>query len=77
MKTNKQSGNVVVGMIIFIMAALCAWMFHMQSEHDILFARWEGDCKVLNGSIREVHPNRWECFVNNEKVVVPGYERYQ
>lgn len=81
---NKQRGDAEIAIVLVIAIALVGlmfWSFTAQLQNKELFNRWTSDCNQLGGQIsqtrEDVNGVRYECFVKNVKVVVPGYESYQ
>lgn len=66
--------DVAIGFVIFVIIALAINSWNAHTDYQDKFNRWQGDCRSANGLVVKVSDIRYECFVDNKKVVLPGWE---
>lgn len=64
-----------IALVLLLVAGL--WFFISLRSYDREFNLWTDDCSKANGSVRPVEGGRYECFVDNKKVILKGWESYQ
>jgi len=68
--------GVILAVIVFVFGGLIC--LGIGNQHQ--FNTWNADCNRAGGIISQVSSDfirtRYECFIDGEKVTLPGWENY-
>ena len=64
---------LVLGLILLLVAGF-GWILidsHNQANRRM---NWEGECRAQGGLVVRASERRLECFIDNKRVILKGYE---
>jgi len=78
-RNERQRGDIEGLLLLAILVALIGglvalWIWAFTSSDK--FSQWESDCHTAEGLVVKTSSDRYECYIDGKKVVLPGWENY-